>query len=283
MERILFNVPEISPKEDYQNSFFLSVKSMLEYLGYKFDYEFLMGVSLHAFRTNIYPDLSLSSTDPFSGFNTGEYLLNVLDIDWETRMGSEDDKDASLTVMKIVDSINRGVPVIAIHIDYTENWGIINGYGENVSNFYGLFFNQETSGSKIVTSWPFIAVIAKSVSIKKDREKIVKDALENFSYILTPGIVSGYYNGKLALEYILENKLYESEEERTKLLLDDLLRNRKIAHSFLEKYGKYANAGDIPKITELYKLESLIKGKNWTLEEKFEKLLIFEEKILDKL
>ncbi len=283
MERILFNIPEIAPSEFCKNSYFLSFESLIKYIGYDLNYEFLLGTSLHAFRTNIYPDLSLSSMDSFTGFNTAEYLLNVLGMKWETRMGAEDEEGAPLTVMKIVDSINRGLPVIAIHLDYTENWGLITGYGENVSNFYGLFFNQETKGSKIVTSWPFIAVILNETAVEKTKKEIVSKALENLVYVSTPGMVNGYYNGKLGIEYIIESKLYDKEESRVRTIFKDIRDNRKVAVSYLEKYGNETGISHLSDLIKLYKEEAGIDMENEKTEEICRKFLKIEEKLLDKM
>lgn len=280
---MLFNVPEIIPADIRKNSYFLSLESLMKYVGYNFDYEFLLGTSLHAFRTNIYPDLSMSCMDPFTGFNTGEYLLNALGMRWETRMGAEDEEAAPLTVMKIVDSINRGLPVIAIHLDYTENWGLITGYGENISDFYGLFFNQTTKGSKIVTSWPFIAVILNDTAVTRTKEEIAKETLENLAYISTPGMVNGYYNGKLGIEYIIENKLYEKEESKLRTIFEDIKNNRKVAVSYLAKYGTEIGISRVSDLIGLYEEEAKTDVENEKIERVCRKFLEIEEKALDKL
>lgn len=282
MERILLNVPCLTASGYKRNSFFLAIESILKYKNIDYDYDFLMGISLHSFRTNIYPELSISSSDSFSGFNTGEYLFHISGIKWETLTGAENDKTAPNTVLKIIDSINSSMPVIAIHIDGTTDWGLITGYGDKFRYLYGKFFNNRSGGAEHLTSWPFIVTIMNQPSLKFiDKETLVKKAFKNYCYILKPGTVNGYLNGTQGLEYILEHKLYKSKNDTLKNILINLVNSRKSASSFLKIYrDTLSGIIDVDRLLDLYKEESAIIIDN-NLKNICEELLRLEKNILD--
>jgi hypothetical protein len=282
MERILLNVPGLTAMRYKTNSFFLAIESMLKYKNIDYDYDFLMGISLHSFRTNFYPDISISSSDPFSGFNTGEYLFHILGIKWETLMGAEDDKTAPNTVLKIIDSINSGLPVIAIHLDGTTNWGLITGYADKYSYFYGKFFNNGSGGAEHLTSWPFIVTIIKPFSLEFiDKETLIKNSFKKYWYILKPGKVNEYLNGTQGLEYILKHELYKSRNNTLKNILINLVNSRKSAFNFCNKYrDTLSEAIDVDCLLDLYNKESSIIIDD-NLKYICEELLRLENNILD--
>ncbi|RKX72029.1 hypothetical protein DRP43_01750 [candidate division TA06 bacterium] len=282
MERILLNIPGLIAIDHKSNSFFLAVESVLKYKNIDYDYDFLMGISLHSFRTNFFPDISISSIDPFSGFNTGEYLFHILGIKWETLMSAEDGKTASNTVLKIIDSINSGIPAIAIHLDGTTNWGLITGYADKYRYFYGRFFKNGSGGAKHLTSWPFIVTIINQFSLKFiDKETLVKNSFKKYCYILKSGTVNGYFNGTKGFEYILKHELYKSRNNTLKNILINLVNSRKSAFNFLKKYrDTLSKTINVDCLLDLYNKESVITIDD-NLKDICEELLHLEKNILD--
>jgi hypothetical protein len=114
-----------------------SLYAVLEYLGDRCDYDYLMGVTGAAFRRlwnrddggNV--DLSKFGDTPF------RLVFDALGYDWHTVPA---EMDAMLTAIK--ESLNRGVPPISFGILGPPEAGIVAGYEQDGTVLYGWSYFQ---------------------------------------------------------------------------------------------------------------------------------------------
>lgn len=126
------NIPRLKWGENTDNSFIRSTQLSLNALGENYSYTYLMGISGAAFRLHFNPDWCPSSADATTGFDVSSVLFKSLG--YQCALDRIDDTrftDIQSLYQRIIAQINIGIPIIAINLKVSPEWGIITGYLKN--------------------------------------------------------------------------------------------------------------------------------------------------------
>jgi len=179
MDKIIYGVPKIGWEKGMYSTFHGSLWAVLQALGDPQPYHYLMGISGHAFRVQTFePFICPCSPDATCGFNTGEVALRALGYDYIYRFGKEGDPSVSEMKKLIIESIDKGIPVIAIDLRKFPDWGVIVGYRKGGEEFLCRTYHDESDEYSTNEKWPWaIYVLEEKKERQKTREEIVLNSL----------------------------------------------------------------------------------------------------------
>lgn len=199
--------------KDEENTFMGSLALTLRVLGEDMSYTRLMGVSGMAFRLQIHrPDLCASAPDAACGFNCIAAAMQALGRSYqEVRPHG----NAQQGRAEIIDSIDRGVPVLAINLEPGMDWGVITGYSDGgeklLCRLYDLpsHLTEEYSEAPL---WPdmIVALAGKSSSAAGSPDV---EALKTAVMLAHAERFGKYASGFAALEAWIEDMLDDAKHE----------------------------------------------------------------------
>ncbi len=256
------------------NSFFAALEAVANYLGIKKDYTEINGASSAAFRMQFHKDWCPSSPDPTCGYNAGEDALRALGLEFEEFHISPDSSNRAELKKAILESIDRGKPVIAIDLIDTPEWGVITGYQNKGDELLCRTYFDRRDGYEIGQKFPWaLYIITGKKKVPADVETYKKSfavAVKN----LKTEMFGDYYAGLAAFDKWIERleqddipALDSAKFNNTLLanawIYERLADDRKGAAEYLDKV-----AAQFPKVeaqlkslATIYREESEILGK----------------------
>ncbi|MEA3479332.1 MAG: hypothetical protein U9R60_14180 [Bacteroidota bacterium] len=146
-ERVFIeSIPKLNWKEGRDTSFIGSSLLILNALGERVEYGYLMGISSAAFRFHFHPDWCPSAGDVTTGFDVSGGLFKSLGYAYETVIIDDSSFDEIRSLyQRLIHQINRGIPVPGINLKVCPEWGIITGYLKKRPGLLCRTYFDETS------------------------------------------------------------------------------------------------------------------------------------------
>jgi hypothetical protein len=224
---------------DRESSVHAAEAAVMEAVGEDVAYEYMLGVSGLAFRTQVSMDgLCPSSPHSFCGYQCHARSSKALP--WKLKIFEakpEDAEGVAKARQAVVESIERGVPV-----QYgSEEDGIIVGYQKGGEEWI-CFHPMREGGTKtfVETTWPWgIAVFTEPKKEMPSRRELARGALEQAVEMAKTEKAEGYHVGLAAWDAYLERLrvLQEADEETRK---GDMLGNSWIYECLAQYRGAAA-------------------------------------------
>lgn len=147
--------------ENGGNTFIASLAASLRAKGEKISYVDLMGLSGAAFRLQYYlPHGCPSSPDATCGFNCMNPALAAMGYTAHTDgIGNNKEVDKERVRKAVVDSINKGNPVLGIEMIGPADWGVITGCEKEGEELLCRTYHNKTNGDEKVSSLPWAVCI----------------------------------------------------------------------------------------------------------------------------
>ncbi|MDO9578011.1 MAG: hypothetical protein Q7J16_09010, partial [Candidatus Cloacimonadales bacterium] len=293
------------------NSFLACVYLLEQKFGNQLSYADLVGLSGYGFKLNFFDRYCPSSPDATVGFDSGGYLMQKLGykVDYYYLQTDEqvDDNVESMAEegmrMLILDSIDRGWPVIAIDLIDTPEWGLITGYQNKDSDFFCRTFFDKTEGYEIAQKFPWVILIIKD-KLEAEIEPLYNESLKLAKQLYETPRYYDYFSGITAvLEWIkaLKDEQYYNENANNMAEIShanwwifvSLEIARGICSEYLstniEKFG--VDPDKITQLAELYRAEADLLIDNydmlpnqfaqapvpWTTEMRAKQIAVMEE------
>ncbi|HUT03960.1 MAG TPA: PDZ domain-containing protein [bacterium] len=239
-------------------SFVACVRRVLAHYGEQYDYKYLMGISGTAFRIQFFDNWCPSSPDPGCGFDCAEVLLRTLGRGSENYFmktafqNMPNALDEAQMRQKTIESIDKGLPVVAIDIVNVPEWGVITGYQNNKQDFFcRSYFDYGMTDYNIVEKTPWIAMTIGEKGESLSGEAAVRQSLAVAYKVGTTETFDGYFAGPAALKAwiaAIENEASfatisaktPAEDDRCSTnawIYETFEANRAVASDFLKTYA----------------------------------------------
>lgn len=261
---VLDDIEKLEWSTGKTNSFLSAVEAVAQYLGIDRDYVYLNGVSGAAFRLHFHEDWCPSSPDPTCGYNSGEEALKAMGFEYSFEFIEKDDSIGQENIRKqIMESIDRGMPVIAIDLITIPEWGIITGYQSNGEELFCRTYYDKRAGYDIAKKFPWAVYFIEE---KKETLDDIENYKRSFAIVLenlkTP-VYDKYASGIAAFDMWLKrlktddfNAMeigdFKNVSHANAWIYERLLCDREKAIVYLERISE-----KIPELTD--KLQSLKK------------------------
>jgi hypothetical protein len=189
------------------NSFLACVYLLEQKFGNQLSYTDIVGLSGYGFRLNFFDRFCPSSPDATVGFDSGGYLMQKLGykVDYYHLQNDDlvNDNVESMAEegmrMLILDSIDRGWPVIAIDMIETPEWGLITGYQNKDTDFFCRTFFDKTEGYEKMQKFPWIIMVIKD-KIDTEIEPLYSESLQLAKQLYETPKYDDYLSGINALQ-----------------------------------------------------------------------------------
>ncbi|MBD3182847.1 hypothetical protein GF312_11190 [Candidatus Poribacteria bacterium] len=188
-------------------------------MGEDVTYDYLMGVSGAAFRLHIHhPGWCPSAPDATCGYNHGEAAMKAMGYK-SAGIHSSNKNEAEVEKVRnaVIESIDRGYPVVAIDLKNVPDWGVIVGYTDWGKEFLCRTYYDETEEYSKAEKWPWVVEIIKEKTEKPDRKKIALESIRIAVEIASADKYDDYTSGFNAYETwiadLLNDKNFEDEEK----------------------------------------------------------------------
>lgn len=202
---VIVGIPKLGWETGKINSFLACIELVANHLGIKKDYVEINGISGAAFRLHFCKDWCPSSPGQTCGYNVGEELLKALGLEYKSYSLSSDGKNKPEIKEAIIASINNKIPVIAIDLSDTPEWGIIAGYQNNGDEFLCRTYFDNRNNYEIAQKFPWVLYV---ITGKKEMAKDVDLYQQSFKTIyanLTTENYGQYYSGINAFDKWIEH------------------------------------------------------------------------------
>lgn len=232
------------------NSFIAALTRIAEHLDADRHYTFFMGVSGAAFRILFHEEWCPSSPDPTVGFDCGE--IAVKSIKYEPRYFHYDKekKNKEEIQQKIMESIDKKMPVIAIDLIEVAEWGLIVGYQKQGEELIVRDYFSRREGYDIAEKFPWVVVIIPPL-VRSEyiaEEDYFKKSLEIAQELYETEKYDAYYSGTAAIEYwikkLKEDNFGTMEDEKfddvmlaNAWIYQRLAEDRKFAAEYLKSFA----------------------------------------------
>ena len=181
VRKVLEGVEKLQWGKGQENTFIGALTAAMRAIGEDVTYDYLMGVSGAAFRLHFHqPGWCPSSPDATCGFNHAEPAMKALGYIVEGHWTPEDKPEAvKKTREAIVESINKGFPVVAIDlINGAPDYGVIVGYSDGGKKFLCRTYEDKTEGYSQAEKWPWVVLVIKEKGKVPDRRENLLRSLE---------------------------------------------------------------------------------------------------------
>ncbi len=260
-------VPKLGWGLGKENTFMGAMQSTLNTIGDDVTYEYLMGISGSAFRLHFhYPVWCPSSPDATCGFDTTSVAFRALGYKTEALFMEVNDKTIKAKMReKINNSINKGIPVIAIDMIKVPDWGIITGYEEHGNGLLcrTYYDDPDSKNYSLAEKWPWAIYTIKKKNRKENEKESIINSLKLAVALSKTKNFLKYKSGFAAYEYwikVLSNeKLYKDYDKIKKRIQPNawiyysLLDSRKAAIRYLISIRNKISFNDMNKIIQNYK------------------------------
>ena len=319
--KVIEDVERLRWGKGQENTFIGALTVAMRAMGENVTYDYLMGVSGAAFRLHFHqPDWCPSSPDATCGFDHSEPALAALGY---TANGIHSDKDKPEEVKRVrevvIQSIDKGHPVLAIDLINVPDWGVIVDYSDSGKEFLCRTYYDKTDKYSMAEKWPWVVeVIGEKGDVPDKRESILK-SLEIAVKLANTEKYGKYASGFAAYENwakdLLDDSRFENLDKKELKSMNhtnawcynSLVDARMAAIRYLKSIGKEfdgESAKHLSKATELYeevvgKLKEgwkhapfpwqVKEGESWTKEMRhaeagvLKEVLVLEKKALGEL
>lgn len=250
------------------NSFIAALTRIAEYFGIQKDYTYLMGTSGAVFRIQFYEDWCPSAPDATVGFDCGTVAVKSINLNQKSIFDKEA-KNKEKTQQKIMEAIDKKIPVIAIDLIEIPEWGLIVGYQKNGEELIVRTYFDRREGYDIAEKFPWSISIISEGKGEIDDAKNFKNSLKIAQELYETEKYKAYYSGIAAIEYwikkIQEEKFESLDDEKFndvmltnawiyERLADDRMFGAKYLKSFAIQFPQAED--DIIKLASIYKTEN---------------------------
>ena len=229
---IIADIPRLQWGLHRDNTFIRSSQFALQRLGDQYTYDYLMGISGTAFRTHFHPDFCPSSVDATVGFDAAKILFKVLGIQCKAELVDTNSfMDIRNFFQKVVKQINQGIPVIAINLKVSPDWGLITGYYKKVPGILCRTYYDQTIEYSDSERAPWASFfISKQKKQSIDPKSIFFKSLERASTLGKTKKYEEYFNGLTAFNNWMQALEKVKNSERKKEFYEKMHGNNIIFH-----------------------------------------------------
>jgi len=240
------NVELLQWGQGMDNTFMGALTVALRALGEDITYEYLMGVSGAAFKFHFHlPQWCPSSADATCGFDCTQPALEALGYSYRSLFAEAGSPEAEQLRAAVVESIDRGTPVVAIDLIEVPDWGVITGYRGSGSEFLCRTYYDESAEYSLAKKQPWGLVIIDAKGERPARRDSVANSLQIAVGLAHTESFGDYASGFAAFErWIadLENESLFTQSEAssgyTRELVNawvfySLLHSRRVAADYL--------------------------------------------------
>jgi transcriptional regulator with XRE-family HTH domain len=155
--RRIVGVPKLAFGQGRECTFAGALTGALNVLGEPVSYETVMGLSGACWRLAFcHPGWDFSSVDGLVVYDHAAPAWKALGYAL-TEYDRVEKKDREKVRAEIVESVDRGVPVLAIDLRVAPEWGVIAGYSDGGKTLWGrTYFDEGTENYLKAEQWPFI-------------------------------------------------------------------------------------------------------------------------------
>lgn len=196
--KLIGGVPNLSWNE--MNSFMGALAAIGHRLGDHAGYAFLCGVSGAAFRTHFFDTWCPSSPDATVGFDAGTAALRARGLEPTWLHLATDGKNRPQIAAAIKKSIDAGIPVPAIDLLETAEWGIIIGYQKSGEELLCRTYFDKRKAFELAQKFPFAAAVLKRAAKAADEAASIKTGFGIVVENLTTTKYGEYYSGLAAFD-----------------------------------------------------------------------------------
>jgi hypothetical protein len=196
--KLIAGVPNLSWNE--MNSFMGALQALGHRLGDHSGYAFLCGASGAAFRTHFFDTWCPSSPDPTVGYDAGAAILKARGLTATWLHVSSDGKNKPQILAAIRKSIDAGMPVLAIDLIETPEWGIIIGYQKNGEELLCRTYFDKRKGFEVARKFPFAVAILKREGKVPDEDASIRQGFGIVVENLTTPKYDQYFSGLAAFD-----------------------------------------------------------------------------------
>lgn len=220
-------VPRLEGSGGRDNSFVRSAQLTLNSLDENYSYDFLMGISGAAFRLHFHPEWCPSAADATVGFDVSPVLFDSLGIQVEIFSIDTDSFDEIRSLyQKVVKQINRGIPVIAINLKVSPEWGIITGYLKKKPGLLCRTYFDESDEYAEADRAPWLTFFITEKGRARDYRELFRNSLGIAARLAKTKSFKEYINGFRAFEkWIGELKDHPGAIRGEKLRFNSILFN----------------------------------------------------------
>jgi len=271
---VIEGIPKLGWETGKINSFLGCVELVANHLGIKKDYVEINGISGTAFRLHFCKDWCPSSPDPTCGYNNGEEALKALGLEYKSYSLSSDGKNKPKIKKAIMESIDNKIPVIAIDLIDSPEWGLITGHQNSGEELLCRTYFDRRNSYEIAQKFPWALYI---ITGKKETGKDIDLYQQSFKTIyanLTTESYGQYFSGLNAfdkwIEHLEQSDFAKMDSQKLNnavmangWIFDRLAVDRSDAVPYLESV-----AVKIPKLSEkLTELANIYKDEAKILQE----------------
>lgn len=216
------NVDRLQWGKGQDNSFISALTAAMRAIGEDVTYEYLMGVSGAAFRVQfLLPSGCPSSPDATCGFDCSVTAAKALGYPLNFIGTSEDKPDeVKKTRAEIVESIDKGNPVLAINLISEADWGVIIGYTNAGSDFLCWSYYDKSSRMSLAENWPWAVIIIGNKDKAPSRKASIIESFKTAQKVAETEKFGNYASGYSAFEAWIKH--LQNEKEFKKLKASDL-------------------------------------------------------------
>jgi hypothetical protein len=183
------------------NSFVACLARIAEYLKINKDYTYLMGASGAAFRILFFEDWCPSSPDATVGYDCGTIAAKSINLELTPTFHVDKEGKKDEMIKKIKDSIDKTIPVIAIDLIETAEWGLITGYQKQGNELIVRTYFDRRQNYERAQKFPWIIMTLRNVGGKIDDRENFKNALKIAQGFYQTERYEKYFSGIAAIEY----------------------------------------------------------------------------------
>ncbi len=201
---VIQGIPKLGWETGKMATFFAALEAVANYLGVPKDYMELNGISGSAFRFHFHKDWCPSSPDPTCGYNAGEDAMRALGFEFTCMMLEKDGKNKEEIKNAIMQSIAKKMPVIAIDLIQTPEWGVITGYQKNGEEMLCRTYFDKRDGYEIAQKFPFAIYLITEKKEPWDEMTSYKKSFDIAYKNLKTEMYMEYYSGIAAFNKWIE-------------------------------------------------------------------------------
>ena len=270
------NIGRLEIRTGKENTFFHSLHRLLQIFDLEIEVEQLLIFSCFPFRIQFRKELTENLVDPTYGFDCSKVLFDNLGISFKSYINKNSD---SKIKKEIINSIERGFPVLARGLFGEDDWGIVTGYQNNKKDFFCRSFHDNTIDYSLAREIPDKIIVfnakpdfsdIKENNFINQHKRCLSQARDLFFIKEYKNFYQGNKSIKKWIEF-LEDDEYFSEIERDKFteiffandtLFTTFQHNCIIVYEYLEKLQQQEifpeSKRHLRRLIKFYKAESKI-------------------------
>ncbi len=240
------DLPRLEWGRNMENTFIKSLQLTLNAMGEDISYDYLMGISGAAFRTQFHKRWCPSSADATVGFELTKPAFESLGNSYEFHhFNRRDPKQIEVLLQKIRPVVDHGIPVIAIDLKEVPDWGLICGYMKDKPELLCRTYFDEGEKYSVAENVPWVICIVKEKLLVPDEKEKLINSLKLAVKLAESRKVGYYLNGFEAYKYWINElgkhkkfssrKKYEGLIQPNAWIYVSLIDSRQAAFNYLNE------------------------------------------------